>query len=289
MDNYELIYWQDINKDGMYTMLAQYKWRNPYDVVSGYKQARLFEYTEENGSIINSDKTFEITIATVATKLSTQYRNYMVDVLMSSAEANEMGMLEFKMQADGENAQEWYLQCRCIGVTDIQYDRNGVAKFKAKFYAPRNVWYKREDVVTITKSGSTIRYASQNYGTTSNTYDFSDTSESARYALGFAISGLTGTVSFRAYDRWLDPSLATTWKYYYTFTLPTGASGSLVTSDYPNKTVKQGDYNAFHYVPTGIDIFAEMPFAQYRLSSENFDATSVIMTVYKLRGMPPWL
>ena len=105
--------------------------------------SELFSYQVSDGYSRSRDKQFELTIVF----LTDQSFSNGMDTLLWLTDSGKEGKLHGVIE--GTPNRNFYMYCTCVGITAIDYDKNGAHKVKASFYA-RNPFWIEEDTITIT-------------------------------------------------------------------------------------------------------------------------------------------
>lgn len=111
-----------------------------YTVQCNPREVKPFMYTATGGSITAGEKNFSMTIVVVGLNNA----NEKCDRLLADVKATGYGVLTIN---------DWNLDCKCIGISNIDADYNGVVRFVANFYAPNMVWYKNSSEYTPSGRG----------------------------------------------------------------------------------------------------------------------------------------
>ena len=224
------------------------------------RELKSFAYNASGGVVSAGEKTFNMTI--VCTEYENETNSYL-SWLLSDVD-NDYGTLTMN---------GWTLKCKCIGVASVDAEYNGVVKYVATFYAPKMLWYKKGDWITMSGTGSAS--ATQLYVTDSSfaldiEWSYQHTSENFKCQLydytefdqGTPIQVIEGATKNK--------------------TLTT------LSVDYLQKTVTSPSYtNPIELLTDSSDVFRVYPPSLYYLVLRTGFWGGKVRPVY-LRGMPEW-
>lgn len=256
--------------------------------ISNFKDLKLFEFTNESGCFIAGEKTFEMTII-----FNGSYdKNLFFRNIYGFASRPEMGIINYEIRNYNSGGsysvvETWTMECKCVGVTDISAEENGVYACTMKFYSPKFLWRKYLKELSAQVLGNAVSFKDS---TMTGWVDHYQISDYANLAFSWEVEDITNQAYFRIYQTGWTPDALATPQTHLGLIKPTSYASIDVTIDYTKKTVS--DYRAI-----GLDSnpFVEVPMGLWTIDGPNTGAyagiqafSSAKIKIYELRGMPPW-
>ena len=276
--DYQLFYAS--NADYVY---GKYIHRPDQGVTSSFRSCKIFEYSNELGHFYPGEKTFTIKVIYNGSVNKNTYFND----LLNYVSRKEMGTLRYSIVNYGSGGsysivEEWNLDCKIIGVSQIDAENDGVYSLELKFYAPRLLWYSKVDTVDVKKFSDSIGFKGENGTGYTTKYDVNGLKMIGR---GWKIEDVSADTRFRVYETYLDPDEVGTLTTILTVKTPYMTPVD-VEIDYPNHEI-----NYYTAISNYCNPFIELPIAFWSIDaplSTQWNFSKATIYVYELRGMPPW-
>lgn len=225
------------------------------------RELKSFAYNASGGIVSAGEKTFNMTI--VCTEYGNETNSYL-SWLLSDVD-NDYGELSMN---------GWTLKCKCIGVASVEAEYNGAVKYVATFYAPKMLWYKKGDWVSVTGIGSTR--AAQLYVTDSSfALDIEWSEQHTDYNL------ICKIYDYTEFDQGTPIQVIEGATKNKTLTT--------LSVDYLQKTVTSPNYTQpIKLLTDSSDVFRVYPPSLYYIVLGSLAFTAAKYRPVYLRGMPEW-
>lgn len=237
------------------TLGSVVRFSTTYTVRGNSREVKPFAYTATGGSVTAGEKNFSMTVIAVGLNNA----NDVCNRLLADTNATGYGVL---------SVNDWKLDCKCIGISNIDADYDGVVRIVANFYARNMLWYKNSEEYSPSGRGwSNAQRLIINYNFAVNVNLSSRASgENLKYRISKSSSNTVQQIdgSFSS----LSPS-------------------TFVTNYHDKTVVSSGLAYPINYLSDTSDVFRIYPPGTYYFCLDTGFNTAK-WTITYLRGMPEW-